>query len=458
MSVSPYIPTDTTMKFMVWRKRYLPEHTNVTPVSHYRMLDYYVDTVEDGFGMIQCHRGLGKTQLAMEFSLFCICEGIEQYVLFVGGTQDLTNDIVGSASDLAYEIPYIKVKRAVEGVLEIVDKNGNEAFLVAKSTGSKLRGIAKGKLRQRPTAIVLDDVVSDDLVMNRLRMDRANRWMTSALFPTLVPGGKVFGSGTPMHSNDPFMKLCNTFGSFDIPLSSSSFPDRFTEEFIENKKKQYVDLGQFRDWKREFELVLADSDTQLFDMNKVGFVTEDEVPEGLEWYMTVDAAISTSSSADYSALTAIGVGSNGIWYVYPYQSKLKPSELSGEICRLASMFSINEVGIEQGATFLAVIEHLDQMMLDYQMYFSVSELKHGGVNKHSRIKSLEPVVNAGRLRIIDVGEHSEALVEQMELTDLETCSAIHDDLLDALAYGTKLVPNTYVSPMTGVDMGSSAYI
>jgi len=89
------------------------------------------------------------------------------------------------------------------------------------------------------------------LVLNRLRMDRANRWLTSALFPTLVPGGKVFGSGTPMNEGDPFMKLCNSFGSYKIPLSDSSFPDRFTAEFIKRKKAQYEKLGQLRDWKRD---------------------------------------------------------------------------------------------------------------------------------------------------------------------------------------------------------------
>ncbi len=242
------------------------------------------------------------------------------------------------------------------------------------------------------------------------------------------------------------------------PLTNESWSDRFTPEWIERTKQEYKDAGQLRAWKQEFELVLTDSDTQLFDMNRVGFVDKDEVPEDLDWYMTCDLAISTESSADYSAFTSVGVSKTGIWYVYPHQGRYRPSESAGEIVRFVSQFNIYEVGVEQGATYLAMVEHLDQAQLDYQVYFSTTELKHGGKSKHSRIKALEPIVNAGRLRIIDVGEASEALVEQMELTDLETCSAKHDDILDSLAYMVRLAPNTYNSPLDSMDMGSTRYL
>ncbi len=452
--MSKYVPADTTLDFMIWRKRYLPPHLNQTPITHYRMIDYYLGVEEDGIGMIQCHRGLGKSQLAMEFSLFCICEGIERYVLFVGGTQELTNDLVGSAADLALDVPYITVKRAVEGVLEITNKLGQEAFLVAKSTGSKLRGVAKGKLRQRPTAIVVDDIVDDQLVLNRLRMARANRWMTSALFPTLVPGGKVFGSGTPMNDGDPFMTLCNNFGSFKIPLSLTSFPDRFTEGYIKRKKEQYLKLGSARDWKREFELVLTDSETQLFDMKKINYITETEIPKGLTWYLTADLAISQKASADYSAFTCVGISEQGQWYVYPVQEKLKPSESAGKIFELVNRFSILNIGCEAGATYLAMEEHLDALMADYQTFFYVEELKHGGIEKHARVKSLEPVINSGKLTIIDTGLDSEALVEQLELTDMESINSSHDDLIDALSYATQMVPR-YCEPIPDTSFVSS---
>ena len=369
-------------------------------------------------------------------------------MLFVGGTQDLTNDLVGSASDLLSDcdIPGVSVKRSVEGVLEVNTASGDIGYLVAKSTGSKLRGVAKGKMRFRPSLIVLDDIVDDQLVLNRLRMERAKRWVTSALLPTLSPGGKTIGSGTPMNNGDPFMEICNTFGSFKIPLSGSSFPDRFTPAYIARKKSQYEKLGRVRDWKREFELVLTDDETQLFDMKKIRFVADDEVPDDMVWFMTCDLAFSEKDSADFSALVCNGVDTNGNWFIYPVQGRWKPSETAGKIFELVSRFSILDVGIEGGSSMIAVKEHLDQLMLDYQSYFNIIELKHGGKSKISRISALEPVVNAGRLHIIDNGDDAEALTEQLELTDAMTVASSHDDLIDALAY------QTFMSLSTAVDV------
>ena len=455
-SMTKYVPSSGTLDFMIWIKSYLPAFENKTPITHYKMIDYYFGAEPDDIKMVQCHRGLGKSQLSMMFSLYCICEGIETYVLFVGGTQDLTNDLIASAADILEEasVPNVSVKRSVEGILEINNKLGEVGYLVAKSTGSKLRGVAKGARRHRPSLIVLDDIVSDDLVLNRLRMARANRWFTSALLPTLVPGGRTIGSGTPMSKGDPFMVLCENFGSFKIPLSDTSFPDRFTPSYISKKKSQYEKLGRLRDWKREFELVLADSETQLFDMKRITYITEEEIPDDLTWYLTADLAISQRSGADYSAFTCIGISPMGMWYVYPHQGHYKPSESANKIFELVNRFEVLNVGCEQGATYLAMEEHLDALMADYQNFFYVDELKHGGVEKHSRVKSLEPIINSGRLCIIDNGEDSEALVEQLELTDMESINSAHDDLIDALAYGTRMVPR-YVESLPDTPYNNS---
>ena len=49
---------------------------------------------------------------------------------------------------------------------------------------------------------------------------------------------------------------------------------------------------------------------------------------------------------------------------------------------------------------------------------------------------MEPIVKTGTITIIDNGEASEALVEQMEATDSISINSANDDLLDAAAYQT----------------------
>jgi len=430
-----------TIRFFVWRKLNLPSHENATPKFHYDIIEHYVQTPRYGFGLLQIFRGAAKTQLSMEYALYCICEDIEKYVLFVGSTQDLSNEIVNSAADLATDIDGITVTRNIDGTLELLNIKGKHAYLVSKSTGSKLRGISKsgaGSQRQRPTAIMLDDIVSDDIFLgaSSLKVHRAVSWLTGALFPTLDPssGGKVFGSGTPIKAGDPYLTLADEFGCVKIPLTDSIWPDRFSPEFIEAKKEQYKKLGQMRSWSREYDLVLTDDGSRLFDMSKIKYIDEMDIPDNLTWFMTVDGAFSEKTGADYSAITCMGLSENGLWYVYPVAGIWKPSETARQIIKYATQFHIIDIGMEGGSSFIAINEHLQEIMLDQQQYFNLIELKHGGKSKISRVSALEPIVEARRFVIIDNGDASEMLVDQMEHTDNMTIASEHDDVLDATAY------------------------
>ena len=456
---------------MIWIKTYLPPLSNQTSIEHYKLIDYYADAVEDDIQMAEIHRGWGKSQWNILYGLWCVCIGREDYVLVVGGTQDLSNDLISSAGSMIEDavIPGVSLKRFVEGILEIRRSDGSIGYLVAKSTGSKLRGVAKGPNRVRPSLIILDDIVSDDLVVNRLRMARANRWITSALLPTLSPGGRTIGSGTPLHSSDPFMTLVAAFGSHRIPLSNTSFPDRFTPEFIARKKAQYEKLGQMSDWRREMELVITSSEDRVFESEKIKFIDVDDLPEDLVFFMTVDGAFSEKETADVSAITVLGVDSNHNWYAIPYGLKAAPNKVGDKVLELAAQYNVDNVGIEKGSFKLAIGPHLEEMMPAYQVWFTIHDLNTAG-SKLSRIKALSGVINTGRLTIVDVGDDSEELTDQIELTTHEgtmSCSAfdtiVHtvdgpvkmgclndDDRIFAFTGKSSVVSNVRDHTMTGV--------
>jgi len=434
--MSEYVPNDTTLDHIIWRKTYFKED-NVTPLFHYRMLDHYF-TSPDYIKPVKAFRGSAKSTNTCYVALHRVEKETAHYTLIISDTAAQAESLVADISDMLREsaLPY-EVIRDVSGEIELRYK-GKRYFIVAKGAGASMRGIKRG--RKRPDLIILDDIVNDQLVMNRLRIMRLNRWFYKALLPSLDPNGEIYAVGTPLNNGDLFMHLCGLHGTLEIPLTYTAWPDRFSEEWIRRKKAEYDKAGMLRAYKQEFDLVLSDAETQLFDMDKVSYITEDEIPDNLTWYLTADLAISQNSAADYSAFTCIGVSSKGYWYVYSSQGRLRPSESAAEVFRLVNKFSILNVGVEQGATYLAMSEHLDALMADYQTFFYVDELKHGGVNKHARVKSLEPLVNSGKLIIIDNGDAAEALTEQLEMTDNESINSTHDDLIDALSYGTQMVP------------------
>jgi len=431
-----YIPHDTTLDHFIWRKTYFRED-NVTPLFHYKMLDHYF-TSSSYIKPVKAFRGSAKSTNTCYVALHRAEMEHSHYTLIISDTAAQAESLVADISDMLREsaLPY-EVVRDVSGEIELRYK-GKRYFIVAKGAGASMRGIKRG--RKRPDLIILDDIVNDQLVMNRLRIARLNRWFYKALLPSLDPNGEIYAVGTPLNNGDLFMHLCGLHETIEIPLTPSAWPDRFPEEWIRRKKDEYERAGMLRAYKQEFDLVLSDSETQLFDMSKVRYITEDEIPDDLTWYLAADLAISQNSSADYSAFVCVGISTSGMWYVYPTQGRLRPSESAAEIFRLVNKFEILNIGVEQGATYLAMSEHLDALMSDYQTFFYVEELKHGGVNKHARVKSLEPVVNSGKLIIIDNGKDAEELVEQLEMTDNEAINSTHDDLIDALSYHTQMVP------------------
>ncbi len=404
---------------------------NTTPSFHIDMIDHYFN---DGSYVkpIKAFRGSAKSTNTCYVALHRVEDTDSHYTLIVSDTASQAESLVADISDMLREssLPY-EVVRDVAGEIELLF-NDKRYFIVGKGAGASMRGIKRG--RKRPDLIILDDIINDELVMNRLRVDRLNRWFYKALLPSLSPNGEVYAVGTPLSQNDLFMHLCSLHETIEIPLADGVWNDRFSPEWISDKKAEYERAGMLRQYKQEFELILTDSESRLFNMDKVRFIGEGDVPPGLTYSICVDAAISQESSADYSAIVVNGVDDQGRWYIYPVQGRYKPSELANKIFEMVDRFEVLDVGIEQGATYLAVKEHLDQLMLDYHSYFNLIELKHQGKAKISRIKSLEPLVNASRLTIIDNGKDAESLIEQMELTDLEACMASHDDLLDALAY------------------------
>ncbi len=424
--VSKFVPSEATIEHMIWRKTNFKED-NATPKFHYRMLNHYFDS-ESYIKPIKAFRGSAKSTNTCYVALNRAENPKAHYTLIISDTATQAEQLVADISDMLREssLSYTVV-RDVAGEIELM-VNGKRYFVVGKGAGSSMRGIKRN--RKRPDLIIMDDIINDEMVMNRLRVDRLNRWFFKALLPSLDPNGEIYVVGTPLSQGDLFMKLCSLHDTLEVPLTDGAWPDRFSPEWIANKKAEYVNAGMLREYKQEFELVLTDSETQLFDMSKVRFIDEDDVPKNLTWFITLDGAFSEKDSADFSAFACLGIDENMNWYLAPYQMRAAPQDVISKLFELQNKYQNNAVGIEKGAFKLSMEREVSDKQIEYQQFFSVAELTTTG-SKIARIKALAPLVNSGRLTIIDTGDDAEMLTEQLEMTDNLTCAAAHDDLLDA---------------------------
>jgi len=436
--MSKFIPSNDTIEHFIWRYKYFNEDNN-TPLFHYKMVDYYLNDGSSYIKAIKAFRGSAKTTNSCYLALHRIEEKDSYYTLIVSDTMTQAESIVADISSMVRDsnVPY-QIIRDVVGELQLRYK-GKDYYIVAKGAGSSLRGIKRN--RKRPDLIILDDIINDEICQNKLRIDRLNRWFFKALLPSLHPSGSVWAVGTPLSQNDLFMLLCNNYGSLNIPIHhdmKSNWKDRFSDEWIKSKKDEYKNNGMIREWKQEYELILTDDESRIFDVSKIKTIDESSIDANdFTWFITLDGAFSEKDSADYSAFIVNGIDRLGNWFIYPFQMRGVPQNVVDKLFELVQKFNVNIVGIEKGQFLLSMKRDIETKQLDYQQYFSVEELSTSG-SKLARIKALSSVINSGLVTIIDTGEPAETLIEQISLVDNISINSTHDDLVDALAQQLQL--------------------
>jgi phage terminase large subunit-like protein len=204
-------------------------------------------------------------------------------------------------------------------------------------------------------------------------------------------------------------------------------------------------MGQLSSWKQEFELVLTDPENQVFDIKKLRFT--DRYPENLTYYITVDGAFSERETADFSAISVLGVDEHDNWFISSYAMRANPMTVADKVMELVANYGVDFVGIEKGAWKLAVGNYIEEQMKNYQVWFTINDLNTAG-SKLSRMKALASVINTGRMTIVDLPDaQSETLVEQIELLTHEGISG-HDDQLDSASQLLQM--ETYWYPQGGI--------
>lgn len=164
----------------------------------------------------------------------------------------------------------------------------------------------------------------------------------------------------------------------------------------------------------------------------------------LVWYVAIDPAESTSSSACLTAAVAVGVDQeDGTWYVdYADGRKVETPgflDLAMEAYRRYSVRAcpLAKFGLETH-TKKALAYDLKQRMLQTGTLFSIEELKPNKVGdaqrtKEMRIKRLMPLFEFKKIKI---NRYLKDLFDELYTLP----SAVHWDLTDALSYVMDMLP------------------
>lgn len=200
------------------------------------------------------------------------------------------------------------------------------------------------------------------------------------------------------------------------------FPERLTQEFLEDKKRalgSYIFANQYLN-----EIIPADRQT----FKREWFRYYSALPKKKTTFIFVDPALSEADTADFTGVVVLHVDQNKDWFIpYAKRYRISPPELVRHLFELNREFKPNIIGIEAVAYQKALLYFLDEEMRRRNVILPVKDVKYPNRNsKQTRILSLVPRMEFGHMMF------AQGLTD-LELELLQFPRASHDDLLDSLA-------------------------
>ena len=292
-----------------------------------------------------------------------------------------------------------------------------------------------------------DVLIIDDPIKNRKDADsflvRENifKWYQSTARTRLSPDGAVILCVTRWHDDDlPGRILSSPTGEewevISLPaiaiedeefrkkgeaLWSSQFP-------IENLIKTKAEVGAY-EWSALYQQNPVNAENQEFSSKDYRYIPEEAVRAKVTTcWITIDPAVKEKDNADYTGTVVNRVDVDNRWYIKSSHKRMNSAALITHVFDLWEKEKPDAIGIEETTYLDAVYPFLKLEMVKRNVFPVIYPLKHGGVNKHLRIRGLLPRYENGKIY------HIEGECEVLEEEQMRFPKGKNDDVLDALAY------------------------
>lgn len=431
-----------------FRKIYLPAPDDCEPAPfHYEWSDILLHG-QKHFAQ-EAFRESGKSVLVIRsHSLYRLVFPSKAYDFIV---IIMANQTLASArlKDLAAD--YLSDPKLCQNLVEI-KKNNDKTFEVivkdlygkhinvridAYGKGSSVRGLLHGETR--PKLIIIDDPQDLEDMNSETVLEKDYNWFLSDI-AFLGKKCRIFMIGNNLGEACLIERVIENkeylgFDATRMPILKdglSTWPGKYTVEFIEDERIKYEKLGKSDIWFRERMCESMDPEAQIFKEEYFRYFRwkDLKLPE-MNIYMTVDLAISQKDTADYTSIMVVGVNKDNHWFILDCSyGRYDPTKTIDEIFRMVGKWSPQRVGVEKVAYQAAMHHFLEKEMPRRNMFFNIVQLQ-AQRKKEERISSLQPRFSAGSVWAPQ-GYHE--WWEELKGEMFSFPHGVHDDLLDSLAY------------------------
>jgi predicted phage terminase large subunit-like protein len=407
-------------------------------------------------------RGFAKsTLLSLVFLAWLICMKKAHFVLIVSDTYAqsvLFLDALKAEleSNDKLQAFYGKMTSSHWSEGEIIT---NGIMVKAVGAGMKVRGL---KYRNfRPDYILVDDIENEELTNSAERRNKLERWFNGALVPSLNRDGAVIVVGTILHFEALLAKLLDkkqyTEYTKKTYRATKDWKTTIWEEHMNIKrlleiKEEYIEKGQISLFYSEYMNQPVTAEFQKFKYEDLKFYKEAELDRKLlNSYFFIDRAYSLAKTADFTGLVIVSVDRDNNWYVrIAERFKGREGELIDKIFYYARKFKTKIVGVEQKAFTNTFEPILNEEMRKRDFFFNTEEVKSLKESKENRIEGLVPRYENGSIFLLR--EHTDLIDEMMQFP-----KAPHDDILDALSFGLRIIKRPMNRGSGGIAMPKASY-
>src|ERR1035437_1597711 len=439
----------------------------------YSLAPYHYDLFNDSENLINnkirevawiAFRESGKTSIAKLFVIWMVATKKRKYINLDSFDKENAERIL---FDCAFEMVNNARLKADFGVLfskergiQDIKQNRINNFVCengvrveAHSTQESVRG--RLHLNQRPDALILDDIetnkTKDSQAYTKQVADHISEAMAGLSTDVfmLYLGNFITEYGNINHI---FERARHDKGILvrNIPVMVNNKPTWASKYALTDEEATKTGKVSIEDKQRQLgSLVFSyemmnqpiDEMTAEFKKEFAQFQIEEYLKHiNTNCYITIDSAVSEKESADFTGVTINRVSSENKWYITTYRLKYNSKDLIDHLFYLNKTYKPTFLGLEETTFTMAIQPFLQEEMRKRQLFFTVTPVKHKGIQKELRIRGLIPRWESKSIFL--VGDNLELLDEMRVFPNGQ-----HDDCLDSLSMQLQQARPPHRKPM-----------
>ena len=315
----------------------------------------------------------------------------------------------------------------------------NGARVEAHSTQESVRG--RLHLNQRPDFLLFDDIETNKTKTSEAYTKQVRDHLTEAQAGMSADGFILYlGNYITEYGNIQWLmeraKTDKGLRIRNIPIMIDGKPTWEAKYAITDEEAKKTGKVSIEDKQRQlgslvfsYEMMNKPIDEMMAEFKKeyALFETEDHLKDmDLSCYITIDSAVSEKDSADFTGVTINRVSTQNKWYINTYRLKYNSKDLIDHLFYLNKTYKPTFMGLEETTFTMAILPFMQDEMRKRQVFFTVTPIKHKGIQKELRIRGLIPRWESKSIFLI--GDNSELLDEMRTFPNGQ-----YDDVLDSLS-------------------------